>query len=133
MPKEVQTSWPGYEDGHGDKDPWGNIYCTWVERNGHKYCNKMFLCPWGKPMDVNRQAAASFHSNVMVPVGWLYVCAHCGSRRMDKYGLSAFSDEDEFDPYVWGPECIANAVLVSEEEYEEGRRRYESARLRPSE
>jgi uncharacterized protein YodC (DUF2158 family) len=119
----MQTSWPGVGK-DSSYDQYGNVYCEWQDRSGHRYANKMLLCPWGKSMDAVRAEAAAFHSNVLVPEGWLYVCTHCGSRRMDRYGLSAYSDDDS-DPYVWGPECIRNAILVSEEEYQQGRAIYD--------
>ncbi len=122
----MQTSWPGVDE-KAHRDPYGNIYLSWEEKGGHKYCNKLLLCPWGKPMDQVRREAAEFHSNVLVPEGWLYVCMHCGSRRMDRYGIGAYDEADaNGDPYIWGPECIANAVLFSEEEYKEGRERYDA-------
>lgn len=119
----MQTSWPGVTE-KSHRDPWGNVYCSWTDRKGQTYCNKLFLCPWDKDMDQVRFEASQFHSNVLVPEGWLYVCTHCGSCRMDRYGLSSYNDAEN-NLYVWDAECIKNAVLVSEEEYRRGRELYE--------
>lgn len=117
----MQMSWPGVGP-DSLRDEWGNVLLEWWEKNERR-CNKMLLWPWGKPMDQVRAEAFAFPGNVIVPEGWLYVCTHCGSRRMDKHGLASYSDEDvDGDPYTWDVTCIANAVLVSEEEYQEGRR-----------
>lgn len=86
----------------------------------------LLLIPDGKsPEQVRAEAAAWNGPSVLCPEGYLYVCTHCGSRRLDNRGLSSY-DDNEGNPYVWEPICIQNAVLVSEEEYRRGREIYDA-------
>lgn len=94
-----------------------------------RFKQQIVLQPKGKHPDQVRAEISAFRGNVMVELdsGYLFVCLHCGSRRSDKFGIGAYSDDDP-PGYVWDEVCIKNAVLVTEDEYIAGRRAYEAAR-----